>query len=326
MTFDDEWYNDRPYITAYTSGSTGTPKAIRLSKANMRLSAESTCRFFHIDSSSVIAQVLSDEYIAGKMMRVRADVSGARLYREKPSATPLAGCSPDDHFRLVAIVPMQLEGLLQARCQIDYVIVGGAPVTYQQEKLMEDCWMQGGPRFYITYGMTETCSHVALRRPCYRFYRRLPGNVFSCDENGRLRITNDRAEWSPVQTNDIVELRDSLTFLWKGRADNVINSGGVKIHPEEIEQWIGSLSGGEAFVVTSRPSERYGSEAVVLVERGLRPDEKLTAELTARIECLDGKRRPKAIIVVDRIERTASGKIKRCPLSSEDGNTEAEML
>lgn len=309
--FEHQWLSAEPWIVARTSGSTGEPKEIHLSKSDMRLSAESTCRFFGLNSGSRLALVLSDDYIAGKMMRVRREVCGGSLYVETPSSHPLRNCHSTECFDLVAVVPTQLAGLMEAKCSIRFVLVGGAPVSPAQEAAMSEFSRLHGTRFYATYGMTETCSHVALRPVGSDRYIPLPGHRFGLTSDNCLTIEHDIASWSPVITRDTVELYPDNSFVWLGRADNIINSGGIKIHPEQVEKLIGPLSGGELFYIAGRPSPIFGSEAVLVAERGTRPDAELTGELNSRIGTLPRYHRPREIILIDSAARTPNGKLRR---------------
>lgn len=305
--FVEEWNDDtKDYITAQTSGSTGSPKEIHLLKSDMEISVRATCRFFGIDGDSVLACPLSTDYIAGKMMIVRAIVAGATVVVERPSNSPLRSWeygSPD----LTAIVPSQLEGLLDnARSDLRSVIVGGGPVTDAQECLMSAT----GKAFYATYGMTETCSHVALRRIGQQRYEALPGFSFSTDARGCLVIQSETMSFGRLVTNDMVSLYDTRSFRWLGRYDNVIISGGIKLHPEEIEREIAPYVGPHEFYVTSRPSDRWGEELVMVIEAENMDLETLDKRLSLH---LDHRHKPKAYILKKSLPRTKTGKLLRLP-------------
>lgn len=303
--FIDEWYDRRKdYIIARTSGSTGDPKAIRLLKSDMEISALATCRYFGINGSSILACPLSPEYIAGKMMIVRAIVSGARLVVESPSNSPLRRWRygrPD----LTAIVPSQIDGMLEnTGGKLGSVIVGGAPVTESQERTM----VGSGIGFYATYGMTETCSHVALRKAGGTAFEALPGFRFTADQRGCLVIESETMSFGRLVTNDIVMLLDERHFQWKGRFDNVIISGGIKLFPEEIEREIAPFVTGHDFFVTSRPSERWGEELVMVVEAEDLDTDALDRAISLNI---DHRHKPKAYILKKSLPRTETGKLLR---------------
>lgn len=302
-----EWFGPAPTVSAHTSGSTGTPKHIELLKADMRLSAEGTCRRFGIGAESVLGLPLSAGYIAGKMMIVRALASGAKLWVEAPSSEPFAAAPADVVFDLVSVVPAQTDGLLRLGSgRVRRALIGGAPVTSADERRV----IESGIEAYATYGMTETCSNVALRRFGSETYEANDGFSFAVDGRGCLVVKSPVMSFGSLTTNDLVELRGEREFMWLGRADNIINSGGVKVSPEEVERIIGDLMPEGRYYITWRPSQRWGSEVVAVVERGLRPSERERAMIDA---LLPAAARPKAWIEVDSLPRTANGKLRRVP-------------
>lgn len=318
MTYEEfyaEWRNDSDHVSAHTSGSTGTPKPVMLSKADMRLSARATIAFFGIKGNHLLATPLSADYIAGKMMAVRAAESGARLHVEQPSRQPLATLSHDERVRLAAIVPQQITGLVAAQCAIDHVIVGGAPCTPEQER--EAIGLRSDACWWATYGMTETCSHIALRAFGDNRYHALPGVSLSVDARGCLVITAPEAGWSPVVTNDMVELLDPTTFIFRGRADNVIISGGIKIHPEEVERIIAPALTGRRFYIRAVASSLWGSEPQLVVEGAPDSDggtallERCDTLLTAALGRRGHIMRPKSVIFIPSLPITSTGKLKR---------------
>lgn len=298
------WNDESDYIEAYTSGSTGVPKMIKLSKADMRVSAQATCDFFGVDGNSLVFLPLAVDYIAGKMMIVRAEVSGADIMVEPPSNQPLKTC-PSAPIQLAAVVPSQVDGLLASKWVglVQNLIVGGAPLSEADEKKLID----SGLRAYATYGMTETCSHVAIRRLGEKVYHALPTVRFSTDGRGCLVVHSDVLSFGELVTNDIVKLHGPDSFEWEGRYDNVINSGGIKVLPENIERKLSDLMKGREYYITSRPSEKWGDEVVLVVE-GDSPVEGLedyAAKFLLKAE------RPKAVINVSQLKRTQSGKLIR---------------
>lgn len=303
--FIAQWEDDSPVVMAHTSGSTGKPKEIRLLKADMRVSARATNRFFGITGDSALHLPLSPDYIAGKMQIVRALEAGCHLTVEPPTSKPLStesGLTID----MVPIVPAQIDGLLASPSlpRIRNVIVGGAPLSPQQEEAL----ISAGVNAYATYGMTETCSHVALRHIGTGNYMALPGFTFSANERGCLVINTSTLSCGRLVTNDMVRLSSEKEFEWLGRYDNVINSGGVKIHPEEVEKVLGQLipPGAKAYV-TSRANQRWGQEAVIVTD-----SLELTAAVTERMkEMLPPHHAPRDIIYVKEIAMTSSGKIIR---------------
>ena len=303
--FLKEWRDTQPYITAHTSGSTGTPKEIRLLKADMRASARATNEFFGITQDSTLLLPLSADYIAGKMQVVRALDAGCSLIAEDPSSAPYSHF--EGHATMMPVVPSQLEGWLASGCtrMVGNLLIGGSPLSPDMERRLIDARVKA----FVSYGMTETCSHVALRRVGDDFYTGLPGFSFSTDERGCLVIDTTTLSFGRLVTNDVVELRDATSFKWLGRADNVINSGGVKIHPEEIEKVIAEIVPSAAeFYVSSRQSAKWGREAVVVTTADEQTFPDAVLDFLAQ---RTGRRLIKDVIRVARIEKTASGKLKR---------------
>lgn len=310
--FIKSWNDSNPWIEANTSGSTGQPKTIRLSKADMEASARATCQFFSIDRSSLMVCPLSANYIAGKMMIVRSMVSGAELYMEHPSNHPLS----DGRWRartidLVPIVPSQIDGIVRninnSGISVRNIIVGGAPMSVRETDVLSrisgDC--------YATYGMTETCSHVALKNIGHgeSIFRALPGYSFSTDGRGCLIIDSDTQSFKRIITNDIVKLHDETGFEWIGRHDNVIISGGLKIHPEQVERHIARLlPDNRPFYITSAPDEKWGQRAVLCIEGEPFETDTMLRELRYSLKLHE---LPREIKFIAHFERTQSGKIKR---------------
>lgn len=315
--FLEEWNNDKDYIIAHTSGSTGTPKEIRLLKKDMVQSARNTNSFFSLDSESIFYLNLSPTYIAGKMMIVRAIEAKGMILEEEPSNNPLAdysGCPID----LCAFVPSQLISLFNNPDRLRYIknmIIGGGSIPEKLHKKIVDY----GISAYSTYGMTETCSHIALApvTASYEPYEVVGDNTIEIDERGCLVINLPSFSVNKIVTNDIVELIDDRHFYWKGRFDNVINSGGIKIFPEEIEAKIASLFPNTRFFITSRKSEKWGSELVLALEyKSLASGEVKEGEIIpAFVEKMKNKLAncavPRYYIAVSQFETTSSGKIKR---------------
>lgn len=308
-SFLAEWETPSDVIVARTSGSTGTPKEIMLPKSDMRVSASATNRFFGITEESTLLMPLSADYIAGKMMVVRACLAGCRLIVEPPSPRPVK----KDYGRidLLPLVPAQIEGFLASPAaspeDISGIIIGGAPLSAPLEKRLMEC----GFRAWASYGMTETCSHVALRQLGDECFTALDSVTFSVDERSCLVIESmpGTYSWKTLRTNDVVTLESPRRFIWRGRADNVINTGGVKIFPEQEERRLAGRLKGE-YYITSFSHPKWG-EAVGLVLEGEYSCEEMKEVERICEECLSRYARPKRTVCVDRFERTSSGKVKR---------------
>lgn len=306
--FYNEWYSPSPYVVAHTSGSTGIPKEIRLLKDDMRVSARATNLRFSIDSRSVLGLPLSVDYIAGKMMCVRAIEAGCRLLELPVSNAVSLDCEVD----LLAIVPSQVDSLTKhpaMSSRIKNIIIGGAALSRERIKAL----VGAGYRAFSSYGMTETCSHVALAaiNDDTPVYHAMPGITFSTDSRGCLVINAPGFSFGRLVTNDIVSLMDTTTFTWCGRYDNVINSGGIKIVAEELEKQLAKLTGRELYIVAT-PDEKWG-QIPALVFRGDEADIESVKEL---IEAsVDHIRCPKIIKAVAALPLTANGKVLRRPVS-----------
>ena len=308
LSFLDEWSDDKPYVVAHTSGSTGTPKEIRLLKSDMTLSARATNEFFGIEETSVLVCPLSVDYIAGKMMAVRALEADCRLWIAEPSNNLSSLAEIEDGIDLLAIVPSQIPSTVRLKRegpQIRNIIVGGSPMTEEQEKML----LQVDARCYSTFGMTETCSHVALRRIGEERYRAMPGISFAVDQDSRLIVGSNRMSFGELLTNDVVEVTDPHGFIWKGRHDNVINSGGVKLYPEEIEKKLRAVYPSRV-IIFGEKDEKWGERVAAIVEDVDEAFEE--AALTEKFRAaLHPYSVPKKIYRLKKFPLTSTGKISR---------------
>lgn len=312
--FLQEWFDDKPYVTGHTSGSTGAPKEVRLLKTDMLASARVTNDFFGITATSKLLLCLSPTYIAGKMMIVRALLADARLICVKPSASPLAETS--EPIDLAAMVPMQVEETLKsavtiARLQhVKQLLIGGAPVA----PTLKEALLSVRTACFATYGMTETVSHIALKRlngtEADALYFALGEVTFETDERDCLLIHTPHLHQRQFITNDIVRLADATHFEWIGRYDHVINSGGVKLSPESIEERLAPLISGR-FFITSQPDERLGEKVILLIEGTAWSDEKSDALRRAMAHILTKYELPKDILFREKFRETTSGKLLR---------------
>lgn len=263
--FLQNWFDDSDFILAQTSGSTGKPKNIQLPKQSMINSARMTNQFFGLTAESNALLSLPASYIAGKMMLVRAMVGGFNLISVEPKANPFVGLNGSIDF--ASITPYQLIHSFETLKEksIKNIIVGGGHVNSKLETIAQTI----PASMYETYGMTETCSHIALR--CFNGKKKtdcfsvLEGVIISLDERSCLAIKAPHLLAEEIQTNDIVELVDSKSFRWLGRADSVINSGGIKIHPEQIEKKLEGIIPTN-FFISSIPDNLLGNKVVLVIE------------------------------------------------------------
>lgn len=313
-----EFYGDSDYVVAHTSGSTGVPKEIHLLKSDMRASARITNEFFNLDSKSNLYLALSPDYIAGKMMIVRAIESGANLLYEEPSNCPLSQYDSNDRITFLAVVPSQLMFLInhpEILDKIETIIIGGGKLPERIEYWLAD----KGVKAYKTYGMTETCSHIALS-PVSRNnlpYHSLADVSFATDDRGCLIINAAQFSNSKIVTNDVVELLNEHEFIYKGRFDNVINTGGLKVYPEDVENELSKILTKAKFYVSSQLSDKWGEELILVIEyTGVRAGDKKTGEINQNIierlrKVLPPYAIPRKYVAVNKIEMTKSGKIIR---------------
>lgn len=295
------WYNENDHVLVRTSGSTGKPKEIHLSKEMMRVSARNTAAYFELPKGTRAINCLPARYVAGMMMFVRAEVNTWNLRCLEPSSDPFTEAMYSADF--TAVIPMQIQkAFSRSNMLIPKIIVGGAPVS----PILEDLIAGYDGKVYLTYGMTETATHVAVRpldgnNPPFEA---MNGVTFSVDERGCL-IIDAQYMASQITTNDMVELVDSTHFRWMGRADHVINSGGMKIHPEQLEARIGRIIDRE-FYLKSAADDVLGERLEIVVE-----GEKI-ADLDQRLRVhLDARYCPKRIHFRERLKRTETGKIIR---------------
>lgn len=338
--FLSEWNNDNPLLRVHTSGSTGKPKPIWVEKQRMLNSACITCDFLGLQKHDTALLCMPLDYIAGKMVVVRTLERGMQLLSVKPSGHPLSSESlqqlenPERPITFAAMVPLQVYNSLQIPeererlMQIKHLIIGGGAID---EKLSEG--LKNFPNaVWSTYGMTETLSHIALRRlngpQATEWYTPFEGIEVCLNHEKCLTINAPAVCNQILVTNDIAELRTFKTdenktfvrFRIIGRKDNVIDSGGVKIQIEEVEKTLmPHLSGN--FAITSITDEKFG-EAVVL----LTTLTDITIVDTICKKILPKFWQPRHIFHTDNIPQTETGKPARANIKqlAEQINKQAE--
>ncbi len=307
--FLSEWFDARDTLSVHSSGSTGTPKELWVKKERMAASARLTCSFLGLRSGDTALLCMPLKYIAGKMMVVRAWTADLNLLPVTPSGHPLKGLVEAPVF--AAMIPMQVcqslqvpeeKALLQ---QIKHLLIGGGPINRHLEEQLK-----GFPHaVWSTYGMTETLSHIALRRlngpeaseqytPFDEVHVRL-----SCQ--GTLIIHAPHICPEEIITNDVAEINNQNQFRILGRRDNIINSGGIKIQIEQVEEVL-KIHLIQPFIVTSAPDKLFGEIVVLLVEGELPPHIKQLCE-----QVLPPYWRPKRILSVSCLPLTETGKPDR---------------
>jgi len=314
MAFIDEWNNDSAYVEVKTSGSTGEPKRMLVEKRRMLNSARITCDFLGLKPGDTALLCMSTDYIAGKMMVVRSIERGLRLIEVEPCGHPLADNYQLStiHYQLnfAAMVPMQVYNSLQVPAEkerlmaIRHLIIGGGAI----DEAMEAELRSFPNAVWSTYGMTETLSHIALRRisgpEASEWYTPFPTVKLSTNDEGCLVIDAPEVCAQTLVTNDIVELKPDARFRIRGRKDNVICSGGIKIQIEEVEQALKKYVR-VPYIISKRKDPKFGEIVVLLTEGD-------TAQVqTICQQVLPKYHQPKLYLKIDKIPLTETGKPAR---------------
>jgi O-succinylbenzoic acid--CoA ligase len=255
-----DWLDENPFIEMHTSGSTGIPKMIRASKQAMVNSALASGAFFDLQYGNSILNCLPMNYVAGKMMFVRSFVLGLEMDFVPPSLQPLAKL--EQCYDFCAMVPLQAQNSLKDLHLIKKLIIGGAKINTKLEQQLlglrkTDC--------YETFGMTETVSHIAAKKVGDKTFRLMPNISIETDDRNCLIIHAPLLVEEPLITNDLVEIIDGNQFKFLGRLDNIVNSGGVKINPEQIEEKL-SEKINFRFLIGGKPDMNLGEKVVLLIE------------------------------------------------------------
>ncbi len=369
-TFLQEWHSPSPTLLVHTSGSTGAPKPMWVEKERMLASARITCNFLNLHAGDTALLCMPLDYIAGKMMVVRSIERHLKLFSVKPSNHPLAelqtdnvqplnvqptdvqptdvqptdvqptDVQPTEGIDFAAMVPSQVYCSLQVAEErkrllgIRHLIIGGGAISQELEEQLKlfpnNVWS--------TYGMTETLSHIAMRKingsDASLWYTPFEGVSISTNKEGCLIIDAPNVHEGPLVTNDIAEINEKGLFRILGRKDNIICSGGIKLQIEEIERKLSPYIH-QPFCITKRPDPKFGEIVVLLIEGNLKdpplpslPREGVEPTLTPLPKgeevqgiqttigwevssALSKYEIPKEIIYVDSIPLTKTGKINR---------------
>jgi len=299
-------------IIQRSSGSTGDPKSFVLSREAMLQSASRTLFFFGLKKGDRALLCLPVHYIAGKMMVVRALSGGLDLVLSEPSSRPLLDIEGTIDF--AAMVPLQVEESFLNRDPLERVstlIIGGGELHPATRGKLQSMTL---PSAYETFGMTETYTHFAVKRingpGVQTFFKLLEGVRIELDARGCLVVDLPGITSGPMVTNDLVEIdKQGDGFRWLGRLDNLINSGGVKIIPELLEEQISACIGHDCLVL-GEPDRRLGHRLVLLVEYDGDdpPVDKWAGLIEKNISTYE---RPRRIVTVPAIPRNASMKPDR---------------
>lgn len=303
--FLEEWLSFDETVVVRTSGSSGIPKEIIISKEHMIHSAEATGTYFKVGEGTKALLCLSSDYIAGKMMLVRAMVLGWDLHVVAPEKKSLV--EYDNPYDFVALVPYQLLHSIDDLDKVKKLIVGGGAISTELEAQLQS----KSTEVFSTYGMTETITHVAVRRingfAKSDVFTALPDVKFTVDDRGCLVIDAPKVSNGTVVTNDLVDLHSPLSFIWLGRHDNIINSGAVKINPEEIEAKLSAYIT-TPFVIGAEQDTELGERLILILES---ESGDKSPDFAVAFSALSSYERPKKIYTLSQFPYTATGKIKR---------------
>lgn len=314
--FEREWMDGSDCVVCQTSGSTGIPKEIQLKKDFMRQSARRTNNFFQIYSESRLHTCLDFQYIASKMMTVRADEAKCKLTSEPASNRPLKDVSRDKTISLLSVVPSQMIWILDNIGNLPVVrnyLIGGSPIP----SLLRRRITLSGIDAWESYGMTETASHIALRKVTddNQPFETLSGITVELNDDGCLVINMPGID--RLTTNDLAEVVSPTRFRILGRADNCIISGGVKIIPEMLEADLGPFIAFN-YCISSVDDAKWGERLVLIVEKGDSQlnDEIIKKAVGVRLEQFKkslglGPKSPKEIFLVNHIPLNVNGKVDR---------------
>lgn len=321
LSFITTWYQDHASFEVLTSGSTGPPKTLVITREAMEESAKMTADAINLKSGMVSLLAMNPKFIAGKMMIARALTLNMDLVVVPSSSVPLKDLEPGVQIDFTAVVPLQLEALIDGGYidklnSMQSILVGGAPVSTSLMEKIEELLVP----VYHTYGMTETISHIALRKlngaEKSESYTVLNDIQIDTDARGCLVVSGGFLIDSLI-TNDQVEITGPSEFNWLGRLDNVINSGGVKLNPETLEPRIVKLLQAQnepinQLFLAGVPDSKLGEKMILFIEGQL--TSKKENMLNWFRSNLDTYHCPKDIIELEEFELTQSGKLNRKPM------------
>lgn len=317
ISFCYKWLNGKEEFEFNTSGSTGPPKKIIFQRKQLEASARLTEEALRLVPGYTALICLDPKFIAGAMMVVRSLVTGMNMIIRTPSSNPLAGVA--DPIDFAAFVPYQLATMLEKGKEqlnkLRVVIIGGAPLPQEFIEKIQDY----STSFYATYGMTETITHIALQKlnghDRQGFFHLLPGVRASMDDRGCLVIQAPHLGPHPIITNDMVTIVDKTKLRWHGRFDRVINSGGVKVHAEKVENVAGhvfrALKIQKRFFVAGLPDEALGERVVFVVEGDAFKHKKEDSLRSSLSRHLGKFEMPKAFLYIPHFAETSTQKIDR---------------
>jgi len=317
--FIRQWLSGSPSFQLQTSGSTGVPKIITVRREQMASSAMATMSFLKPWHDVPVTVCIDTRYIGGKMQLIRALSYNLRLNIFSPSSRLADNLEELDNLGLISLVPLQLYQLLKDAPMLlnkaTSILIGGGPLN--EGSILE--LQKIRTPVYHTYGMTETLSHIALkllntehRTPTFTV---LPGINCKTDSRNCLVVNGAVTSNADVVTNDIVEFFDPGSFVWKGRFDDMVNSGGLKLFPEEIDAKIGHEMNEAypncSFFTFGIPDEELGQKLALFVE-ATKPNDHDDIDLLEKLKKkLPRHHSPRLVVFCTAFHRTDTGKIKK---------------
>ncbi|HNP19060.1 MAG TPA: AMP-binding protein [Fulvivirga sp.] len=316
LTLINQWQNGQKTFSLTTSGSTGKPQEIEITREQMMISANNTIKALNLLPDQTVLLCINPAFIGGKMMLIRALINNMNIVALAPTSNPLLNVGIQLDF--IAVVPLQLTNIInneqtrQHLKRVGAVIVGGGEISSTLEKDLQPI----STPIFATYGMTETVSHIALRRvngeAKSNYFNAFANVILSVDQRDCLTICAPVTNNQTIITNDRVKLIDSHRFQWLGRVDNVINTGGIKVQAEEVEQkiepFISKISPSRFFIY-GIPDELLGQRVTLFVEG--EENEKLSSFIDQCKGVLTRYEIPKELVFLKKFMETDNGKIQR---------------
>ena len=305
-------FQEKTEMEHFTSGTTGDRKRILHRKDQLIYSAQQTLRFFKLQPGARILSPLSTDFIAGRMMLIRAVVGRLRIVMIPPTGNPFDYMKEKQNFDFSALVPYQLlqikmNGEVRLR-ELGTILIGGGVIAEELIKVL----VKHNVRSYQSFGMTETLTHFAMKQltPIVDpHYECLPDYSISIDGDQRLTVHNEVVFDQPLVTSDCIALIDQKRFNWLGRLDNVIKSGGMKLSAERIEEKIRSVYPKWPLLIISKQGDPEFGERPILVHQKADAFPDNVLELAAA--AVNKYEKPAAVKTVRVFQYTSSGKIKR---------------
>ena len=294
-----DWFDEKDFIEMHTSGSTGIPKIIRVKKQAMVNSAIATGDYFELNPGDKVLNCLPIKYVAGKLMFVRSFILGLDMDFVAPSSKPLQ--NNETIYDFSAMVPLQAQNSIAELKNVKKLIVGGSKIN---DKLEKKLLKLKSTKSFETYGMTETVSHIAAKKVGDKIFTVLPNVTLESDDRNCLVIEALSVSDEKIVTNDLVHLISPTQFEFLGRIDNIINSGGIKMMPELIEDKLKTFIS-QRYFITGKPDLDLGEKLVLVIE-----GEKFDVDQSI-FNGLDKYEKPKEIIFIPKFKETGNGKIIR---------------